>query len=114
VVAGALINLFERDFLLFMPQEASMRTIYSYYLSTVNVNPEGDANLSDELNLQGLGTAVTFPFKLVLSMQKIADIIQVDPRFSFTFSGWSVLSWAWPGLGIFAADHIRFSLFLNL
>jgi hypothetical protein len=111
---GSTDRPFERDFLLFMPQEASIRTIYSYYLSTVNVNPEGDANLNDELNLQGLGTAATFPFKLVLSMQKIADIIQVDPRFSFTFSGWPILSWSWPGLGIFAADHTRFSLFFNI
>lgn len=45
-----------RDFLMFMPNpETSIRTIYSYYLSTVNVNPEGDALLSDEINLQGLG-----------------------------------------------------------
>ncbi|KAL7271075.1 hypothetical protein RUND412_006192 [Rhizina undulata] len=48
-----------RDFLMFMPQdsrqEATLRTIYSYYLSTVNVNPEGDVSLSDEINLQGLG-----------------------------------------------------------
>ncbi|TGZ77404.1 mitochondrial carrier [Ascodesmis nigricans] len=44
-----------RDFLMFIPQEASLKTIYSYYLATVNVNPEGDVNLSDELNLQGLG-----------------------------------------------------------
>ncbi|KAF8461361.1 mitochondrial carrier domain-containing protein [Kalaharituber pfeilii] len=45
-----------RDFLMFMPNsEASIHTIYSYYLSTVNVNPEGDALLSNEINLQGLG-----------------------------------------------------------
>lgn len=45
-----------RDFLMFMPHpETSMKTIYSYYLSTVNVGPEGDAILSDELSLQGLG-----------------------------------------------------------
>jgi solute carrier family 25 (mitochondrial phosphate transporter), member 23/24/25/41 len=44
-----------RDFLMFMPQGASLKTIYSYYLSTVNVNPEGDATLSDEINLLGLG-----------------------------------------------------------
>lgn len=35
--------------------ETSMHTIYSYYLSTVNVGPEGDALLSDEMNLQGIG-----------------------------------------------------------
>lgn len=53
---------FARDFLLFMPQEASLRTIYSYYLATVNVNPEGDVNLSDELNLKGLGEYLYFSF----------------------------------------------------
>lgn len=36
--------------------EATLQTIYSYYLSTVKVNAEGDASL-DELNLQGLGMA---------------------------------------------------------
>ncbi|KAH0605505.1 uncharacterized protein H6S33_004727 [Morchella sextelata] len=44
-----------RDFLMFMPKEATLHTIYSYYLSTVSVNPEGDVNLSDEINLKGLG-----------------------------------------------------------
>lgn len=44
-----------RDFLMFMPHEASLKTIYSYYLSTVNVNPEGDVSLSDEINHLGLG-----------------------------------------------------------
>lgn len=39
--------------------ETSIRTIYSYYLSTVNVNPEGDALLSDEINLQGLGLLIS-------------------------------------------------------
>lgn len=41
---------------MFMPQEASLKTIYSYYLSTVTVNPEGDVSLSDETNHKGLGT----------------------------------------------------------
>jgi len=45
---------------MFMPNpETSIRTIYSYYLSTVNVNPEGDALLSDEINLQGLGVLIS-------------------------------------------------------
>lgn len=40
---------FRRDFLLFLPQEATnMRAIYSYYQSTVNVNPEGDAVMSSQ------------------------------------------------------------------
>lgn len=34
----------------------SLKMIYSYYLSTVNVNPEGDVVLSDEVNLKGLGS----------------------------------------------------------
>ncbi|KAI5806724.1 mitochondrial carrier domain-containing protein, partial [Peziza echinospora] len=52
-----------RDFLMFMPNpETTMKTIYTYYLSTVNVNPEGDAQLSDEINLQGLGVLISgFP-----------------------------------------------------
>lgn len=36
-----------------------MKTIYTYYLATVNVNPEGDALLSDELSLQGLGVLIS-------------------------------------------------------
>lgn len=45
-----------RDFLIFMPpRNTNLRTIYSYYLSTVNVNPEGDVDLSNEINLRGLG-----------------------------------------------------------
>lgn len=48
---------------MFMPHpETSMKTIYSYYLATVNVGPEGDAILSDELSLQGLGVLISsFP-----------------------------------------------------
>lgn len=48
-----------RDFLMFMPREATLHTIYSYYLSTVSVNPEGDVNLSAEINLKGLGKSVS-------------------------------------------------------
>lgn len=44
---------------MFMPREATLRTIYSYYLSTVNINPEGDVNLSAEINLKGLGKSVS-------------------------------------------------------
>ncbi|KAL0634004.1 hypothetical protein Q9L58_007105 [Maublancomyces gigas] len=44
-----------RDFLMFMPREATLHTIYSYYLSSVKVNPEGDVNLSAEVSLGGLG-----------------------------------------------------------
>lgn len=44
---------------MFMPREATLKTIYSYYLSTVNVNPEGDVNLSAEINLKGLGKSVS-------------------------------------------------------
>lgn len=47
---------------MFMPREATLHTIYSYYLSTVNINPEGDVNLSAEINLKGLGKSVSsFP-----------------------------------------------------
>jgi hypothetical protein len=61
-----------------MPHEASLRTIYSYYLSTVNVNPEGDVNLSDELNLQGLGN---LQFSLVIPVkpiQKLAEVLDLE------------------------------------
>lgn len=44
---------------MFMPREATLHTIYSYYLSTVNINPEGDVNLSAEINLKGLGKSVS-------------------------------------------------------
>lgn len=44
---------------MFMPREATLHTIYSYYLSSVNVNPEGDVNLSAEINLKGLGKSVS-------------------------------------------------------
>ena len=45
---------------MFMPNpETSIRSIYSYYLSTVNVNPEGDALLSDEISFQGLGLLIS-------------------------------------------------------
>ena len=52
---------------MFMPNpETSIRTIYSYYLSTVNVNLEGDALLSDEINLQGLGVLISsFPSSVI-------------------------------------------------
>ncbi|KAK6506389.1 hypothetical protein TWF506_011302 [Arthrobotrys conoides] len=44
-----------RDFLVFIPQfgedglDPGIRAIYSYYLATVNVNPEGDVTLNDDL-----------------------------------------------------------------
>ena len=57
IVGGLEALTSSRDFLMFMPQEATLRTIYSYYLSAVNVNPEGDVSLSDEMNLLGLGIA---------------------------------------------------------
>ncbi|EWC47967.1 hypothetical protein DRE_02849 [Drechslerella stenobrocha 248] len=45
-----------RDFLVFIPQldsteglDPGMKAIYSYFLATVNVNPEGDVNLNDDL-----------------------------------------------------------------
>lgn len=44
---------------MFMPREATLHTIYSYYLSSVNVNPEGDVNLSAEVSLGGLGKSVS-------------------------------------------------------
>lgn len=47
------------DYLFFMPPDDSsivnFQRIYSYYLSTVNVNPEGDVDLSFEINLKGIG-----------------------------------------------------------
>ncbi|KAI5795556.1 mitochondrial carrier domain-containing protein [Geopyxis carbonaria] len=66
-----------RDFLMFMPQGASMKTIYSYYLSTVNVNPEGDVNLSDGLNMQGLGYFFAGGFAGVLSRTATAPFDRI-------------------------------------
>lgn len=65
---------------MFMPNpETSIRTIYSYYLSTVNVNPEGDALLSDEINLQGLGVLISsFPSSV---MGGIWELILVSGYF---------------------------------
>ena len=86
-----------RDFLLFMPHEASLRTIYSYYLSTISVSPEGDVSLSDELNLQGLGTA--FQLSLVpVPIQKLA-MVELENLFLDLLNK-PYLSWCWPGLGI--------------
>ncbi|TKX22003.1 putative mitochondrial carrier protein 12 [Elsinoe australis] len=49
-----------RDFLLFMPPRlVGLRSVLTYYQSTVKVNPEGDVTLSDE-TIQGLGTATSF------------------------------------------------------
>lgn len=53
---------------MFMPREATLHTIYSYYLSTVNINPEGDVNLSAEINLKGLGKSVSSLPRLTLSL----------------------------------------------
>ncbi|EPS40204.1 hypothetical protein H072_5976 [Dactylellina haptotyla CBS 200.50] len=41
-----------RDFLVFIPQfdvDTGIKAVYSYYLATVNVNPEGDVTLNDDL-----------------------------------------------------------------
>jgi len=84
-----------------MPHDkASLGTIYSYYLSTVNVNPEGDVNLSDELNLQGLGTTFEFPFIVSRDpFHTVIETIDVAAEYSYT-----ILNRPWiPGLGIVAA-----------
>ncbi|OJD37663.1 calcium dependent mitochondrial carrier protein [Diplodia corticola] len=45
-----------RDFLLFIPAETpSLKAVMSYYSSTVQMNPEGDVGVNDEL-MNGLGT----------------------------------------------------------
>ncbi|KAH7027079.1 calcium dependent mitochondrial carrier protein-like protein [Macrophomina phaseolina] len=45
-----------RDFLLFIPAETpSLKAVLSYYSSTVQMNPEGDVAVNDEL-MNGLGT----------------------------------------------------------
>jgi len=89
-----------------MPHDkASLRTIYSYYLSTVNVSPEGDVNVSDELNLQGLGIAFKFPFAVTTDpLQTVAEYIDVASEYSYT-----IVNRPWmPGLGIAAVDHTWF------
>ena len=79
-------------------EEASLRTIYSYYLSTVNVNPEGDVNLSDELNLLGLGTGFNFSLvQSILPLQTLVEVVEVVYGFSLSLSKGE--SWL-PGLGI--------------
>lgn len=105
VCAQLLTYCMFRDFLLFMPHDkASLRTIYSYYLSTVNVNPEGDVNVSDELNLQGLGTTFKFPFVVSVDpLQTFTEAMDMAAEYSYT-----VVDRPWmPGLGITATvDHL--------
>lgn len=71
-----------------MPHEASLQTIYSYYLSTVNVNPEGDVNVSNELNLQGLGS---IQFSLIAPIKPLERVSAPDvfpPLFNRPFFTW--------------------------
>jgi len=95
-----------------MPHEASLRTIYSYYLSTVNVNPEGDVNLSDELNLQGLGS---LQFSLVIPVkpiQKLAEVLDLEaPNIALVQLTWPY-SWIWTGLGILRLHLVFLFYFL--
>lgn len=100
-----------RDFLFFMPQEASLHTIYSYYLSTISVSPEGDVNLSDELNLLGLGTV----FQLSLVPAPIQKLAQVEvPEFILKLFNWPYLSPWWPGLGTLLPQHLLPVFFSSL
>ena len=49
-----------RNFLLFLPaQQPGLRAVFSYYNSTLTVNPEGDVHVSDE-TVQGLGIGRKF------------------------------------------------------
>ncbi|KAB2574997.1 hypothetical protein BFW01_g12070 [Lasiodiplodia theobromae] len=51
-----------RDFLLFIPAETpSLKAVLSYYSSTVQMNPEGDVAVNDEL-INGLGTWLLHAF----------------------------------------------------
>ena len=57
---GADCVTFVSNFLLFMPPRAvALRSIMSYYQSSVNVTHEGDVNLSND-TIQGLGTSTSF------------------------------------------------------
>jgi hypothetical protein len=92
-----------RDFLLFMPQEPSLRTIYSYYLSTVNVNSEGDVNVSDEVNLQGLGSLSFFLYQTPQGpIPEVEGTLRLDsPTITkIPLLDVPLVSWLWPGLGI--------------
>lgn len=84
-----------------MPHEASLRTIYSYYLSTVNVNPEGDVNVSNELNLQGLGSV---QFSLVVPVKPLEGISAViHPEATDVFLSLlnrPFFTWIWSEIGI--------------
>lgn len=51
-----MLNPDSRDFLLFIPAERpSLKAVMSYYSSTVQMNPEGDVAVNDEI-MNGLGT----------------------------------------------------------
>jgi solute carrier family 25 phosphate transporter 23/24/25/41 len=60
-----LLIAINRDFLLFLPTEATnLRTVLSYYKATGNLNPEGDVDISD--SLQGLGIGIPTPSHFLL------------------------------------------------
>ncbi|KAF2460951.1 calcium dependent mitochondrial carrier protein [Lineolata rhizophorae] len=66
-----------RDFLLFIPAEApSLKTVLSYYSSTVMVNPEGDVQISDE-TIEGLG--ITIARFLNLFFGSLVSIARAQP-----------------------------------
>lgn len=56
LLPGRTLTLAHSDFLLFIPAETpSLKAVLSYYSSTVQMNPEGDVAVNDEL-MNGLGT----------------------------------------------------------
>ncbi|KAI5813331.1 mitochondrial carrier domain-containing protein [Pyronema omphalodes] len=102
-----------RDFLLFMPQEPSLRSIYSYYLSTVNVNSEGDVNVSDEVNLQGLGSLSFFLYQTPQGpTPEVEGTLRLDsPTITkIPLLDVPLVSWLWPGLGYFFAGGVAGAL----
>jgi hypothetical protein len=93
---------------MFMPQEASLRTIYSYY---ININPEGDVNLGDELNLQGLGTTLEISFvSYVLPISRLSYNMAMSKVFEAGIPVFNTpfFSWCWSGLGNTAKDRHGF------
>lgn len=81
-----------REFLLFIPTlSPNLRSILSYYSSSVALGPEGDASVIDE-NIEGLGRPAAPPFSLdtfclILDLRESSlqypDCILLEPRPQF-------------------------------
>lgn len=64
------LTIHDRNFLLFIPAESpGLKAVFSYFATSVKVNPEGDVHLSDE-TIQGLGTYIRHRLLFLLHLFK--------------------------------------------